>query len=215
MPVAPETSPDYPVVIAVQGADAREEGRRVGELLRFLRCSGVIACYGQAALLLHIVKDGVSGPYVDGLETPVRTRPVRTRPVRTRRCEPAGHVRVHGGDEMLVTTIHQAKGREWDVVIVGSLRGPDLDTDRRPRHLLVLTCSGQPHPRFRSIWERRDRWPDVDRAALARQRFGDKEDDSRHMVMEFGQLRRLAVGVGARYETHPRGWMRIPASRCP
>ena len=62
MPVAPETSPDYPAVIAVQGADAREEGRRVGELLRFLRCSGVIACYGQAALLLHIVKDGVSGP---------------------------------------------------------------------------------------------------------------------------------------------------------
>ena len=32
VPVAPETSPDYPVVIAVQGADAREEGRRVGEL---------------------------------------------------------------------------------------------------------------------------------------------------------------------------------------
>ena len=31
---------------------------------------------------------------------------------------------------MLVTTIHQAKGREWDVVIVGSLNGPDLDTDR-------------------------------------------------------------------------------------
>ena len=31
---------------------------------------------------------------------------------------------------MLVTTIHQAKGREWDVVIVGSLNGRDLETDR-------------------------------------------------------------------------------------
>ena len=152
---------------------------------------------------------------MDGLETagvPARCEPARCEPAR---CEPAGHVRVHGGDEMLVATSHQAEGREWDAVIVGSLSGPDLDTDRRLRHLLVLTCSGQRHPRFRSIWERRDRWPDVDRAALARQRFGDKEDDSRHMVMEFGQLRRLAVGVGARYETHPRGWMRIPASRCP
>ena len=87
VPVAPETRPDYPAVIAVQGADAREEGRRVGELLRFLRCSGVIACYGQAALLLHIVKDGVSGPYVDGLET--AGEPARCEPAR---CEPVGHV---------------------------------------------------------------------------------------------------------------------------
>ena len=36
---------------------------------------------------------------------------------------------------MLVTTIHQAKGREWDVVVVGSLGGPDLETDRVGRNL--------------------------------------------------------------------------------
>ena len=46
------------------------------------------------------------------------------------RCEPAGHLHTHADDEVLVTTIHQAKGREWDVVIVGSLNGPDLETDR-------------------------------------------------------------------------------------
>ena len=34
-----------------------------------------------------------------------------------------------------MTTIHQAKGREWDVVVVGSLSGPDLDTDRVGRNL--------------------------------------------------------------------------------
>ena len=34
---APETHPDYPAVIAVPGADPRDEGRRLGELIRFLR----------------------------------------------------------------------------------------------------------------------------------------------------------------------------------
>ena len=62
---------------------------------------------------------------MDGLET--AGAPARCEPAR---CEPAGHVRVREGDEMLVTTIHQAKGREWDVVIVGSLSGPDLDAGR-------------------------------------------------------------------------------------
>ena len=138
----------------------------------------------------------MSGPYLDGLEL----AGVRAR------CEPAGHVGMPVGDELLVTTIHQAKGREWDVVIVGSLGGPDLETDRvgrnlaeycgtdagepgerigdldrarrhyvaftRARHLLVLTASGEPQARFRSLWEGAARWSWVDRESLARQRFG-------------------------------------------
>ncbi len=36
-------------------------------MLRFLKFHGVIASYGQAALLLHSVKDGVSTPYLDSL----------------------------------------------------------------------------------------------------------------------------------------------------
>ena len=62
------------------------------------------------------------------------------------RCEPAGHVHTHADNEVLVTTIHQAKGREWDVVIVGSLNGPDLETDRVGGALAdyIEECTGEP-----------------------------------------------------------------------
>ena len=168
---------DYPAVISVLGRDPMHEAKQLAELLLFLKHNGVIREYGQAALLLHSVKDGVSGPYLDGLE----------RAGIPARCEPAGHARAYGGEEMLVTTIHQAKGMEWDVVIAGSLSGPDLETDRigrtlaeqgvysgepeafiadydrarqhyvaftRARNLLVLTAPGDPHVRFASIWGR-------------------------------------------------------------
>ena len=178
-----------PAVISVQGRDPVDEASQLADLLRFMVHNGVIANYGQAALLLHSVKDAVSGPYLDGLER-------AGIPVR---CEPAGQVRVPAGDEALVTTIHQAKGREWDVVVVGSLCGPEMATDRigrnlaefgvysgepeslisefdrarahyvaftRARRLLVLTASGEPQARVRSIWDSAVRWPDVDRDAL-------------------------------------------------
>ena len=187
VPHEPGNHPDYPAVISVQGQEPADEARQLAELLRFLKGRGVIAGFGQAALLLHSVKDSVSGPYLDGLEragVPVR-------------CEPAGHVHTHADDEVLVTTIHQAKGREWDVVIVGSLNGRDLDSDRvggmlaeyigggsgepaeytgefdrarrhyvaftRARRLLVLTATGEPHARFNDIWTGAARWPGVDR----------------------------------------------------
>ena len=35
-PMAPDAHADYPAVIAVEGTDTRDEGRRVGEILRFL-----------------------------------------------------------------------------------------------------------------------------------------------------------------------------------
>ena len=50
---------------------------------------------------------------------------------------------------MLVTTIHQAKGREWDAVIAGSLCGPDLETDRIGRALAGHgVYSGEPADRI-------------------------------------------------------------------
>ena len=136
VPHAPDAQADYPFVISVQGRDSVDEARQMAELLRFLKDSSVVASYGQAALLLHSVKDGVSGPYLDGLEA-------AGIPAR---CEPAGHNLASAGDEMLVTTTHQAKGREWDVVIVGSLNGPDLETDRVGRNLAEYFdgCSGEP-----------------------------------------------------------------------
>ncbi len=215
VPHAPEAHAEYPAVISVQGQDPHSEVSQLADLLRFLRHNGVITSYGQVALLLHSVKDAVSGPYLDGLER-------AGIPVR---CEPAGHVRVPAGDEVLVTTIHQAKGREWDVVIVGSLTGPDMATDRigrnltefgvysgepegligdydrarqhcvaftRARRLLVLTASGEPQAGFASIWAEAARWPGVDRASLARQRFGVAAAAPRSTV-DIGCLDRLVV----------------------
>ena len=209
-------NPGYPAVISVQGQDPVDEVRQLAELLRFMRHNGVIASYGQIALLLHSVRDAVSGRYLDGLY----------RAGIPARCEPAGHVRAPAGDEVLVTTIHQAKGAEWDVVVVGSLCGPDLETDRigrtladhgvhsgepagsisafdrarlhyvafsRARHLLLLTASGEPQARFRSIWWNAASWPDLDRASLSRQRFGMAETEPPRTVIEIEHLDRLVV----------------------
>ena len=212
----PETHPDHPAVISVQGQDPLGEARQLGELLRFLRDNGVIASYGQAALLLHSVKEQVSGPYLDGLES-------AGIPVR---CEPAGHAHGPADDKLLVTTIHQAKGREWEVVVVGSLCGPDLETDRigrnlagsgvysgepegliagfdrarqhyvaftRARRLLVLTASGEPQARFRSIWEGSACWSHMDRESLSRQRFGMAGTEPTGTVIDIARLDRLVV----------------------
>ena len=218
-PNKPDAHQDYPAVISVLGRDPVHEAKQLAELFLFLKHNGVIAGYGQAALLLHSVKDSVSGPYLDGLEhagIPAR-------------CEPAGHVRAYGGEEMLVTTIHQAKGKEWNVVVIGSLSGTGMETDRvgrnlaehgvysgepegyiadydrarqhytaftRARRLLVLTAAGEPHARFASIWAKAARWPGVDRDALARQRFGESGDVASEDVIEIAHLDRLVLRLG-------------------
>ena len=223
VPDTPDSHPDYPAVISVRGQEPAEEVRQLAEFLRFLKHNGVIAGFGQAALLLLSVKDAVSGPYLDGLEragVPVR-------------CEPAGHVHTHAEDELLVTTIHQAKGREWDVVIVGSMNGRDLETDRvggalaeyieectgepaeyagefdrarrhyvaftRARRLLVLTATGEPHARFNDIWAGAARWPDVDKDALAHQRFVATQNATPPDVVEIRQLDRLVLRLVQRH----------------
>ena len=220
VPNAPDSHPDYPAVISVQGQEPGGEATRLAGLLRFLKDHGVIAGFGQAALLLHSVRDAVSAPYLDGLEragVPVRR-------------EPAGHIHTHADNEVLVTTIHQAKGREWDVVMVGSLNGRDLETDRvggalaeyiegytaepaesagefdrvrrhyvaftRARRLLVLTATGEPHARFNDIWAGAARWPDVNKDTLVRQRFGATHNATPSNVIEIGHLGRLVLRLG-------------------
>ena len=219
-PDTPDSHPDYPAVISVHGREPADEVRQLAELLRFLKEQGVVAGFGQAALLLLSVKGAVSGPYLDGL----------ARAGVAVRCEPAGHVHVHADDELLVTTIHQAKGREWDVVIVGSLNGPDLDSDRvggalaeyieectgepaeyageldrarrhyvaftRARRLLVLTATGEPHARFNGIWAGAARWPDLDKDALARQRFGAAQKATSSDAIKIDYLDRLVLRLG-------------------
>ena len=220
VPHEPGNHPDYPAVISVHGREPTHEVKQLAELLQFLKGRGVIAGFGQAALLLNSVKGAVSGPYLDGLAragVPVR-------------CEPAGHAHTHADDELLVTTIHQAKGREWDVVIVGSLNGQDLETDRvggalaeyiegcagepaelageldrarrhyvaftRARRLLVLTATGEPHARFNDIWAGAARWPDMDKDALARQRFGAAQKATSSNVIRIDYLDRLVLRLG-------------------
>ncbi len=105
---------DYPAVIRVEGGDAGEEMAQLVELMRFLKQEQVIAEYGQVALLLHSVRGPAAAGHLDALERagiPVNRRPSGSGDHRT-----AGNRRA-----LTVTTIHQAKGREWDVVIVGSL----------------------------------------------------------------------------------------------
>ena len=190
---------EHPAVIAVAGRGEVDEGRQLAELLRFLKGRGVIADYDQVALLLQSVQQPAARPYLDALEkggVPVRRAPAGSDGHREERRRRRA---------VTVTTIHQAKGREWDVVIVGSLGFDNSDVDpvgrellpylRRPsfepaeriadfdharqhyvafsraRHLLVLTASRPVHPRFEDAWERLPRWDELDRTALARQRF--------------------------------------------
>ena len=202
-PHDPGAYQDYPAVIAVEGGDVGDEGRRLAELVQFLKCKQVIAEYDQVALLLHSVNGPKAGGYVVALQQAgisVNHAPSGAGGHRHRTGTRRG---------VIVTTIHQAKGREWDVVIVGSLdfcnpnvdpvgrelgsychrpafepagRIADFDHARqhyvafsRPRRLLVLTGSGPVHPRFEGIWNDLPRWDRVDRRALARQRFRPPE----------------------------------------
>ena len=127
-PHDPGAYPEYPAVIAVDGRGAEDEGRQLAELVRFLKRQGVIAEYGRAALLLHSVKGAATVGYLDALEgagIPVNRAPSGSgsrRRADTRRA-------------LAVTTIHQAKGREWDVVITGSLGYDNADVDPVGREL--------------------------------------------------------------------------------
>ena len=128
-PHSPGAYRNYPAVIAVDGGgDAKAEGRQLADLVGFLKRNRVIADYGQVTLLLHSVKGAAAVGYLDALERagiPVNRAPAGSRGRR------------HAGDRhaLTVTTIHQAKGREWEVVIVGSLDFDNVDVDPVGRDL--------------------------------------------------------------------------------
>ena len=107
----PRRHHDYPAVIAVDGRGPSDEGRQLAGLLRFLKRQKVIATYDQVVVLLHSVEEEVGGPYLDHLcdaGIPARIVPAGA-------ASRGGRAR----SEITITTIHQAKGLEWDVVIVG------------------------------------------------------------------------------------------------
>ena len=136
------------------------------------------------ALLLHSVQEPVARPYLDTLESggvPVRRAPVGSddhrQECRSRRA-------------VTVTTIHQAKGREWDVVIAGSLDFHNRDVDPVGRELL-------PYLR-RPSFEPAERIADFDHA--------------RQHYVAFSRARHLLV-LTASGPVHPRfedAWDRLP-----
>ena len=142
---APDRHASYPSVISVSGTSPYDEGRQLGELFRLLKSAGAISRYGQIALLLHSVKDRVAGPYLDALED-------AGVPVRHVAAGSGDDVAADGfSDRVLVTTIHQAKGREWPVVAVGGLDNPGRHDDPVGDHL--------------SPYHRRDPFEPADRIA--------------------------------------------------
>ena len=128
-PHNPSAYGNYPAVIAVDGGgDAKAEGRQLADLVGFLKRNRVIADYGRVALLLHSVKGAAAVGYLDALERagiPVNRAPSGSR----------GHRLGSNRHALTVTTIHQAKGREWDVVITGSLDFDNVDVDPVGREL--------------------------------------------------------------------------------
>ena len=116
---------DYPAVIRIGGHDAHDEEDQLVNLLRFLKRHQVINDYSQVALLLHSVRDEVAGRYLDALEDGDVPAGIPPRGWG----QGTGAVRRRARSEVAVTTIHQAKGLEWDVVVVGSLDFHNRDVD--------------------------------------------------------------------------------------
>ena len=161
VPHDPSGYDDYPAVIAVEGRDADDEGRQLGALLRFLKSRRVIAGYHQVALLLHSVQDEVAGPYLDALDD-------AGIPAR---CVPAGSGRGERGrrrsqEAVTVTTIHQSKGREWPVVIVGSLgfHNPNVDPVGRSLSPYFLRSDAEPARRIATFDHMRQHYVAFSRA---------------------------------------------------
>lgn len=67
-PPANAPRPDYPALFAIWGKTEADEGKRLADLVAFLKGSGVITDYSQVAILLHSVRQQQSGPFLDALE---------------------------------------------------------------------------------------------------------------------------------------------------
>ena len=152
---------DYPAVIAVEGQGPDDEGRQLAELLRFLKSRRVIVGYDQVALLLHSVQDEVSGPYLDALDD--GGIPARCVPAGSGRGE---RDRRRSREAVTVTTIHQSKGREWPVVIVGSLdfHNPNVDPVGRSLAPYYLRSDAEPARRIAAFDHMRQHYVAFSRA---------------------------------------------------
>ena len=129
LPHAPGSHADYPSVIRVSGTSKEDVAGQLANLLQFLKVHGLITDYGDIALLLSSVKQPACRHYVGALAR--AGIPYHRAPAASRRDDAEASEfdhRTSSGlgfpkDKVCITTIHQAKGLEWPVVVVGSLDG--------------------------------------------------------------------------------------------
>ena len=119
VPGAAHACDDHPAVVAIMGADRPNEADQLAELLSALRAQRFITDYSQTAILLPSVKRRHSDPYRTALRAagiPVHLawgrHELEDDDTGTGLAQPPE-------DHVLLTTIHQSKGREWPVVAVG------------------------------------------------------------------------------------------------
>ena len=212
VPHDPHGYDDYPVVIAIDGQGPDDEGRQLGALLRLLKSRRVIVGYDRVALLLHSVQDEVAGPYLDALDD-------AGIPAR---CVPAGSGRGERGrrrarEAVTVTTIHQSKGREWPVVIVGSLdfHNPNVDPVGRSLATYFLRSDAEPARRIAAFDHMRQHYVAFSRAERllvltaggpVHQRFGDIWDRARR----WRELCQRDIEALARQRFEPRDKDPVP-----
>ena len=208
VPHDPSGYDDYPAVIAVEGQGPADEGRQLAELLRFLKSRRVIEGYHQVALLLHSVKDEAPGSYLDALND--AGIPARCVPAGSGR---GGRGRRRSREAVTVTTIHQSKGREWPVVIVGSLdlHNPNVDPVGRSLGPYYLRSDAEPARRIATFDHMRQHYVAFSRAERllvltaggpVHQRFGDIWDGARRW-RELCQ-RDIAALARQRFESRAR-----------
>ena len=144
VPRAVHADGNHPGVVSVTGVNRGDEAVGLAALLRRLKDQGFIRSYDEVAILLPSVKSSHGDLYLDALRC--SNIPV----YRDRTPDPFGRVgdagdntphrtsrRSHPADHVLLTTIHQAKGREWSVVCaaglhVADLRSSELDVQLGP-----------------------------------------------------------------------------------
>ena len=146
VPQAAHAHDSHAALVSILGRDRREEARRLAELRLTLRAGGFVADFSDVAILLHSVKRRHSLPYLAALRDagiPVRVTSSRNGPDGDADDPGDGGQR---RDQVLLTTIHQAKGREWPAAVVGLPRLCHQRPERPVDHLGKFRAHGDTEP---------------------------------------------------------------------
>ena len=122
-PYAPDTRADYTAAVTVFGWDVGDEMAELIDVVKFLHSHDIVSDYSDIALLLHSVKQRVSGSYVKAFTRagiPVhRSNSSAGDPSASDRSKTRDRERFPKG-QVCISTMHASKGLEWPVVIVAT-----------------------------------------------------------------------------------------------